>query len=70
MMTCKLPVRPRKRTRRAQVADLMICVGGLNSDELGNIILSECFINALLQPIVVVDDHPNVWDNFSRELLE
>lgn len=42
------------------VADLVICSRRLNSDKLGNIVLSKSLINPLLQPIIIVYDSSNI----------
>ena len=48
-----------------KVACLVIRAWGLECDKLGDIILSQSLVNAFLQPIVVVDDRPNVCGRLS-----
>lgn len=52
-----------------KVACLVICIGRLECDKLGDIILSQSLVNPFLQAIVVVDDRPNVCGTFSCDAL-
>jgi hypothetical protein len=48
-----------------KVACLVIRAWGLKCDKLSDIVLPKSLVNAFLQPIVVVDDRPNICGGLS-----